>query len=263
MTFAETFCATTAQKSQESAPVCRVAVVVPCYNQAQYVRTAADSVLVQSFGEHELILVNDGSTDDTAEVLRDIVQANPGRRIRIIDLPENGGLSAARNAGIAATEASYILPLDADDFLHPMALGEMVVALDGGADIVATGRVNFGACVDLIDAQVALPSILPLTNQLGYCSMFRRVCWQEVGGYPDNYPKQGMEDWEFWLSCMEGGFKFAAIPKVLWYYRVRTEGMASDVLHDPSYYIARVLQRHPQHYLPETLERAKEILADA
>jgi glycosyltransferase involved in cell wall biosynthesis len=87
-----------------------VSVIIPAYNAAWCVRRAIDSVLAQDFGNHEVIVVNDGSTDDTAHVL-----AAYAETIRIIH-KANGGLSSARNAGIHAARGEYVCFLDADDW---------------------------------------------------------------------------------------------------------------------------------------------------
>ena len=86
-----------------------VSVVIPAYNAAWCVRKAIDSVLAQDYRDFEVIVVNDGSTDDTADVL-----ASYANTIRVIDQP-NGGMSNARNAGIRAACGEFIAFLDSDD----------------------------------------------------------------------------------------------------------------------------------------------------
>jgi len=92
-----------------------VTVVIPCYNQAHFLGEAVESVLSQSHPRHEIVVVDDGSTDDTAEV----ASRYPG--VRLIR-QENGGLSAARNAGLGQSRGEYVVFLDADDRLLPEAL---------------------------------------------------------------------------------------------------------------------------------------------
>jgi glycosyltransferase involved in cell wall biosynthesis len=100
-----------------------VSVVIPAYNAAWCVRKAIDSVLAQDYRGFELIVVNDGSTDDTAAVL-----AGYGEAIRVIDQP-NGGMSNARNAGIRAARGEFIAFLDSDDWWLPGKLGRQVELL--------------------------------------------------------------------------------------------------------------------------------------
>ena len=101
-----------------------VSVVIPAYNAAWCVGRAIDSVLAQTFADHELIVVNDGSTDGTAQVL-----AGYGDRICVIDQP-NGGMSHARNAGIGAARGRYVAFLDSDDRWLPAKLARQVAAME-------------------------------------------------------------------------------------------------------------------------------------
>jgi glycosyltransferase involved in cell wall biosynthesis len=100
-----------------------VSVVIPAYNAAWCVGKAIDSVLAQDYGDREVIVVNDGSADDTAAVL-----ASYGSAIRVIDQP-NGGMSNARNAGIRAARGEFLAFLDADDWWLPGKLTHQVELL--------------------------------------------------------------------------------------------------------------------------------------
>jgi glycosyltransferase involved in cell wall biosynthesis len=106
-----------------------VSVVIPAFNVGWCIRGAIDSVFAQSFRQWELVVVNDGSTDDTKEVL-----AAYGQSIRVID-QENRGMSAARNAGIRATSGSLIAFLDADDYWLPDKLSKQVDLMQAKPDI--------------------------------------------------------------------------------------------------------------------------------
>lgn len=106
-----------------------VSVVIPAYNAGWCVRKAVDSVLAQDCRDFEVIVVNDGSTDDTAAVL-----AEYGHAIRVIDQP-NGGMSHARNAGIRAAYGEFIAFLDADDWWLPSKLGRQVAMLQARPEL--------------------------------------------------------------------------------------------------------------------------------
>lgn len=93
----------------------QVSVIIPCYNHAQYLGEAVKSVIEQTHANWECIIVDDGSTDDTEKVAKQLCETDDG--IRYI-YKNNGGLSSARNAGIAAAIGEFILPLDADDRIH-------------------------------------------------------------------------------------------------------------------------------------------------
>jgi glycosyltransferase involved in cell wall biosynthesis len=103
-----------------------ISIIVPVYNSAESLRAAVDSALAQTFGDIEVICVDDGSTDGSARILADMAAADP--RIRIIPLPSNRGASAARNAGIDAARGNYVFFLDSDDHVPAMALERLLAA---------------------------------------------------------------------------------------------------------------------------------------
>ena len=105
----------------------RVSIIMPCYNQGQYVAEAVDSVLGQTFHDFEIIIINDGSTDqETISTLESF-----DRPKCLILHTTNQGLAAARNNGIREARGEYILPLDADDRIAPTYLEKAVRVLDG------------------------------------------------------------------------------------------------------------------------------------
>ncbi|HEU4496898.1 MAG TPA: glycosyltransferase family 2 protein, partial [Flavobacterium sp.] len=93
-----------------------MSIIVPCFNQSQYLGEALQSVSEQTYTDWECIIVNDGSPDDTEEVSKEWCEKDA--RFKYL-YKENGGLSSARNAGIAVAGGEYILPLDADDKIAP------------------------------------------------------------------------------------------------------------------------------------------------
>src|SRR5262245_60592888 len=128
-----------------SSPAPKVSIVIPCYQQAHFLSDAVESVVAQTFTDWACVIVNAGSTDNTSEVARQLIGRYPGRGIRLVE-KNNGGLADARNAGIRQSRGGCILPLDADDMLHPDYLRETVAALDAHPDhdIVYVDEQNFG-----------------------------------------------------------------------------------------------------------------------
>src|SRR5262249_50697164 len=108
-----------------------VSVIIPCYKQARYLPEAIDSVLAQIYPNVEVIVVNDGSPDNT-----EAVASRYGDRIRYVWRP-NGGISAARNTGIANMRGLYVKFLDSDDYLHPEQIAWQMEALAGREDAVS------------------------------------------------------------------------------------------------------------------------------
>ena len=104
-------------------------IVVPIYNGERHLEDCVYSILSQSLGSFELILVDDKSTDGSFDLARKLVEQNERHRIRIISLPENGGTLAARKAGVLDSLGTYVLLVDQDDELEPDVLGELAVAI--------------------------------------------------------------------------------------------------------------------------------------
>jgi len=185
-----------------------ISVIIPCYNQAHYLAEAVESVLNQTFNDWEIIVVNDGSPDDTKGAFQQLVNRWPKHVLRYREKP-NGGLADARNAGIAIARGKYILPLDADDKLHPEMLARTVALLEAQPDIsiAYTDVVHFGAVNGVVHAAEFDFAKLCQNNQLNYCSLFRRELWTAVGGYHANM-LWGYEDWDFlgglWRAWLQG-----------------------------------------------------------
>ncbi len=200
----------------------RVSLIIPCYNQGSFVNEAVCSVLEQTFQDFEIIIVNDGSTDnETNQLLQDYNRP----KTRVVTT-ENQGLAAARNNGIKSAQGSYILPLDADDRIGPTYIEQAVQLLDDQEQlgIVYCRAQLFGT----VDTEWLLPEFsleqMLLDNVIFCSAMFRRSDWQQVEGY-DEALLHGWEDYDFWLSLLEMGRKVYRIPEVLFYYRVSADSM--------------------------------------
>jgi glycosyltransferase involved in cell wall biosynthesis len=221
-----------------------VSVVIPCFNQGQFVEEAVASVLGQSFAEFEIIVVNDGSTDErTIELLQNFAR----EKTRVIHTA-NHGLAAARNSGIAVAEGRYILPLDADDRIEPTYLEKAVAVLDGDPEvgIVYCQARLFGA----IDSAWDLPDYSlerMLLDNIIFCSAcYRRDDWLAAGGY-DPGMIYGWEDYEFWLSLIEKGRKVVRLQETLFCYRVASDSMVrSKEKWQKVEMFRRIYQRHRQ-----------------
>jgi glycosyl transferase family 2/glycosyl transferase-like sugar-binding protein len=202
-----------------------VSVVIPCFNYGHYLAECLDSALSQTYPHVEVIVVDDGSTDNTAQ----IVARYSG--VRYIH-QSNSGLSAARNAGIRASRGQYIQPLDADDKLAPTSIEKCVALLDG-ADIAVPGQQEFEASRHFYGRatwRMELPDFLS-GNRIHCASMYRRKAWEQVGGY-DERMLDGYEDWDFWIRIISAGYsKIRVIDEPLFLYRVHADSMLRNMLH--------------------------------
>jgi glycosyltransferase involved in cell wall biosynthesis len=204
-----------------------VSIIVPCYKQAHFLEESLSSVLAQSYENWECIIVDDGSPDDTARVAQKWCEQEA--RFRYLR-KENSGLSSARNAGISKAKGVFILPLDADDVLHPDYLEEATTVFDKKDNIAIVGSYSTFFKEHITNViMVHQPKgnscrNLLYVNQLVASSLYKKEHWTEVGGY-DESMKNGFEDWDFWLSLTKRGYEYHIIPKSLFYYRKATQSM--------------------------------------
>ena len=209
----------------------RVSVIMPCYNDGQYIEEALYSLRAQTYLNWELIVIDDGS--DEPETLRVLEQLEEMPYVRLLHT-NHVRPAGARNAGIRAARGTYILPLDADDTIEPTYMEKAVRILNENPSV---GVVYCRA--DLFGEQSG-PWYLPdyslramlQDNIVFVTSMFRREDWERVGGFNTNL-HAGMEDYDFWLSILELDREVVQIPEVLFHYRIkpksRTTGFQDSV----------------------------------
>jgi glycosyltransferase involved in cell wall biosynthesis/predicted O-linked N-acetylglucosamine transferase (SPINDLY family) len=241
-----------------------VTVVVPCFRQAHYLAEAVASVVAQTYRHWELVIVNDGSPDETNRVARELIALHSDRVIRLVE-KANGGLADARNAGIRAAQGELILPLDADDKIHPEMLAKTVGLLQRHPEIAIayTDYVYFGHQQQrLYTTEYNFQTLCTAYNLFTCCALYRRSAWKAVGGYNPNMI-YGYEDWDFWIGCGERGFIGQRIPEVLFYYRTKAESMVSTAHQHHRTLFARIVLNHPRVYAPSVTADAAQILAAA
>jgi glycosyltransferase involved in cell wall biosynthesis len=180
-----------------------VSVIIPAYNAAWCVHKAIDSVLAQDFSDREVIVVNDGSTDDTAKVL-----ARYGEAIRVVDQP-NGGLSNARNSGIREARGEYVAFLDADDWWLPGKLGRQMDVMRNRPELgfsSAAARVedpegklvNIWGCARWHGSFLAhlFGSNADVAGS-GSTVIARRALFAQIGGFDETL--NSLEDIDMWM----------------------------------------------------------------
>jgi glycosyltransferase involved in cell wall biosynthesis len=200
-----------------------ITVIVPVYNGGGLLDEAIHSVLRQSGVAFELIVVDDGSTDDTAAR----VTAVRDRRVRLVRLPRNQGTAAARNAGIAEARSALLAFLDADDMCTPGRLEAQwrhleaqprVDVLGGALEIVDEGgrRIGYRA-YPLTHERIV--SRLPCVCSLAVSAVAaRKAAVLAVGGFTPDC--RYVEDYDLWSRMALNGARFAALPEVVTRYRI-------------------------------------------
>ena len=202
-----------------------ISVVVPCYNQAQYLDECLQSVLDQTYRNWECIIVNDGSPDHTEEIAKKWVEKDT----RFIYLfKENGGLSSARNAGIEISKGEWILPLDADDKIGNQYLELAEKEFEKDYTVIYCEAEFFGVNNMLWN----LPNYSYekiLTGNIIFCSaFFRKKDWVTAQGYDVNL-KNGREDWDFWLSILQQNSSVKKLQYIGFQYRRKEISMDTDI----------------------------------
>jgi glycosyltransferase involved in cell wall biosynthesis len=203
-----------------------VSIIIPCYNQGKFIEETVKSVLLQTYINFEIIIVNDGSTDPyTIDLLKNKTWENT----RIINI-NNAGVANARNVGIANSKGKYILPLDGDDLIANTYLEKAVQILEANEDIkVVTSEVRyFGKMNSLFNLPEFSITGLMGQNLLVCTSMYRRTDFDATNGYNTNM-NDGFEDWDFWLSLIKPGEKIYKIKEVLFFYRINRRSRNSSI----------------------------------
>ena len=237
-----------------------VSVVIPCYNDGQYLDDSVGSVLNQSFRDLEILIVNDGSTDKST--LQKLDSFNHPQ-IKVLH-KENGHLSSARNHGIRNASGEIIVTLDADDMFERKFIKKGVELLQKSDQYGAVtcylksfGLRKFkwkpmgGDLINFLYRQESCAS-----------AMFWKKCWEQIGGYDENM-KTGYEDWEFWLRLTSAGWKVAVLEEYLLNYRITDKSMLltqSEPNRDKI--ISYILEKHKDLYwnnLKEAIVKRKII----
>jgi GT2 family glycosyltransferase len=206
---------------------------MPCYNAAPYVEEAIASVLGQTHGEVELIVVDDGSTDRSAAIVDGLARKNPGRMH--VFRTQRAGPYPARNVGLRHMHGDFVAFLDADDYWRPDALAKLHAALVAyEADIAYCGWQNVG------EGLKAEPHVPPAYEDEDAVDHFVRTCpWpihgallrralvERLGGFSER--RFASMDYDFWLRALALTRRIKRVPEVLAFYRWHHLGQVSAV----------------------------------
>lgn len=225
-----------------------VSVVIPCYNLGQYLEEAIKSVEIQTYKNIEITIVDDGSTDkNTIELLKKI---KSDKHINVI-FQKNMGPSGARNTGINIARGDYILCLDSDDILSPEYIEKVMQIFERDSNheigFVTTWIQEFGLRDNIWETEKYNPGKLLVQNIVASSSIFKKEAWEMVGGYKVAM-KGGYEDWEFWISVVEYGYKWALLPETLFLYRIREKSVSSVASSKHLELYKKIIDFHPKMF---------------
>lgn len=221
-----------------------VSIITPVYNSAPFLGKTLQSVINQSFEDWEMILVDDCSTDNSVQIIKELAEQD--NRLILLENEENLGQIKSRNRAIERAMGRYIAMLDSDDIWHPQKLEKQLVHFED------TGCVIQHAYYEQIDENGnSLERIVKAPIKINHRRLLRSnymgclTVIYDTGKVGKAFmPEVGKrDDWACWLSILKQGHEAYCIPEVLAYYRVRKNSLSSNKL-KMLYYNWRILTSH-------------------
>jgi glycosyltransferase involved in cell wall biosynthesis len=222
----------------------RVTVVIPCYNSTATLERAYASVAAQTETNIDLIVVDDGSTDDIVTKFA-VLRREYRLMARLVRLPRNGGLAAARNAGFKKAKAEWVVPLDADDEMEPEFIERCL-------DASRRGDVVYPNVVMVEEGRERSVSVrfdadtITERNTIACTALIRKALWKKLKGYDEEM--RGFEDWEFWIRSVKAGARFVNADTSLRYHRSEGSMLDGDWQDEMREYVA---SKHPDLFRPK------------
>ena len=217
--------------TQDSVNQPEISIILPTYNQADYLPASLKSIFEQTFTDFELIVVNDGSTDNTAEVLAEYQKTHD---FQVVD-QENKRLPRALNAGFDQACGKYYTWTSSDNIMLPTMLEELYTALDNsdpslGVVYADWYLIDENGQVFNTDPTLDYDRHLLLRHNFVHCCfLFRSECMKRVGNYDPKFIYY--EDWEFWIRVAQE-FDMQRVPKALYQYRIHSDSMTTKIVED-------------------------------
>ncbi|MDO6758754.1 glycosyltransferase family A protein [Tamlana sp. 2_MG-2023] len=226
----------------------KISVIITCFNYSEYVTDALESVSLQSLEDFECIIVDDGSTDNSKDVINQWIKKDARF---IYYYQENSGVSSARNKAISLSQSKYILPLDADDMISGNYLEECYKIISSNINV----KVVYGSSYLLNKPKkswnlgVYNYENLLYQNMIHCSAVFKKDDWNEIGGYDINL-KKGLEDWEFWINLLKKGGDVVKLDSCHFFYRIKEFSLNRTVVKDNYGYDSRlyIFNKHKNKY---------------
>jgi glycosyltransferase involved in cell wall biosynthesis len=205
-----------------------VSIVISCYNRKDFIAETLNSCLAQTFKDFEIVIVDDGSTDDSLSVINSYTTIPNVTFIR----QQNGGPGSARNRGILNAKGKYIVTLDSDDMLREDHLQLMVDSMGDREDLIVTSWLrllrNNGSIENAPWAHVPTSYKDAITRNFCICcSMFSKTAWQNINGFDENRVLISREDWDFWIRLYQSGCEVKVIEDYLLLYRIHDNSLST------------------------------------
>jgi glycosyltransferase involved in cell wall biosynthesis len=202
----------------------RVDVIIPCHNYARYVAEAVRSAVAQTLQPRSIHVIDDGSTDDTPDVLRDVARYHP---TVVVTRQPNRGLVPTLRSAISTKDGEYYAVLDADDLWSPEYLERAVERLDAlpGAAYAYPQMRLFGAREGVFESQAFDPGDLVTYNFVSAGAVVRRRAYEQTQGFR---PLPALEDCDLWLSFLDNGLRGTFVAEPLYWWR-QSAGSRNDL----------------------------------
>ena len=226
-------------------------VIISLYNYGDHIAAALDSVAAQSHRLLELILVDDDSSDDSAAIAMAWLELHHNRfsRSLLLQHTANAGLAATRNTAFHAAQAQWVYVLDADNTLHPQAVGHCLALAEASCAQTAVVHPVLRGISSLPNSDPQLlghmpwnPSLLKRGNYIDAMALVRRSAWAEVAGY--RHIPGGWEDFDFWCLLVEAGFHGVICPQPLAQYIQHERSMLQSQSNHQLRHLSRLMQSH-------------------
>jgi len=196
-----------------------VSIIIPTYNQANYISETLISVLAQTYKNWECIIVNDGSSDNTDEI---VTEWHKKDKRFMYFIKSNEGVSSARNYGISKSSGYYILPLDSDDIISNDYLEKAISHFNKfpNTKLIYSDAEKFGKQSEKWDLGDYSFEELLFHNKIFCSAIYKKTDFDKTKGY-NSKMNHGLEDWEFWVSFLDYDDIVYKIPDVCFYYRIK------------------------------------------
>jgi glycosyltransferase involved in cell wall biosynthesis len=237
----------------------KVSVIIPCYNAEDTLQASVESVISQTLGNFEILIINDGSTDKSAMLIQALALREP--RIKVFHR-NNHGVSASRNFGVEVAKGEYIAFLDADDFWQKNKLSEHLKHFDSDAKIgVSYSKVGFLSHdakplsqSSRVVKHTLTPQEMLVENHLCTSSniMVRKIAFEQTGGFDESMSFAEDQEWLFRMAY-QGQWEIRGISDILVYYRTQVNSLSASPEKMEMGWLAFI--NKVKQYAPEFIDR--------
>ncbi|WP_037325288.1 glycosyltransferase family 2 protein [Salinimicrobium terrae] len=224
----------------------KVSIVIAAYNDPDVVM-AVKSAKEQTFRDKEIILVDDGSDRNVANLILSLEN-----QVDHLIIQENLGQSIARNRGIKRGTGKYILNWDSDDYFESDFCEKAVKILDNDSEVkivtCKAERFNKKGPIDIYTPAGGDYTNFLVSNSALGSAIFRKADWERCGGYEENLPILGFEDWELYLNILQKGGRAAVLDEVLFHYQVRDNSTTAKIKDQKHEKFEHIIFKHRDLY---------------